>query len=335
MPTVTKTFRPVLGKRIRVTRLNEDGSYPAPETEDSFLVTDGFVTVTLSAQIEDGDEIIQKKADGTLCINEMQPSAFKRLNVEITLCGVNPYLLSMISNVEPYFDASGTVIGFTQPEGSITESFAFELWTGLSGDKSASGYLLLPFVNGGTLGDIEIGNEDAINFSITGAYTKGGNQWGVGPYEVAEGAGTDEVQTITLSGAPTSGTFRLRFNGYNTAAIQYNAAAADVQTALEALASVPAGSIVAAGGALGTAPVTVTFTGALGSEDQPLMTVRNASFTGGTDPAVTVAETTPGADGAATVLPSDIDPLDHLLVLLTEVTPPASDDSPQAMPAVA
>lgn len=44
--------------------------------------------------------------------------------------------------------------------------------------------MLLPFVVGGVLGDIEITGEDAVTFSMTGAYTKGGNGWGVGPYDV-------------------------------------------------------------------------------------------------------------------------------------------------------
>lgn len=332
MATVTKTFRPVLGKRIRVTVLDEDGSYLAPGTEDANLVTDGFVSVNLSAQVEEGEEIIQKKADGTMCINEMQPSAFKRLNVEIVLCGVNPYLLSMISNADVYYDHNGAVAGFTMSEGSITKNFAFELWTGLSGDRSASGYLLLPLVNGGTLGDLEITGEDAINFTITGAYTKGGNAWGFGPYEVVEDAGTDEVQTITISGSPTGGDFRLRFGGRNTAPISYDSTAQQVQDALEALSSIPAGSVVCAGGPLPDTPVTVTFVGALASEDVPLLTARNVALTGGTDPAIAIAETTPGADGSPATLASELDPLDHLLVLVTEVTPPPSDDSPQPMP---
>ena len=41
------------------------------------------------------------------------------------------------------------------------------------------------------VGDIEINGEDAVNFSMTGAYTSGGNGWGVGPYDVVlNGAAT-------------------------------------------------------------------------------------------------------------------------------------------------
>ena len=52
------------------------------------------------------------------------------------------------------------------------------------GAEEAGGYLLLPFVQAWVLGDLEIGSENSIDFSMTGAATRGGNGWGVGPYNV-------------------------------------------------------------------------------------------------------------------------------------------------------
>ena len=68
------------------------------------------------------------------------------------------------------------------------------------GADEASGYLLLPYVQAGVLGDLEIGGEDAINFTLTGAYTKGGNGWGVGPFDVVY---NDEV-TPAPAALPTA-----------------------------------------------------------------------------------------------------------------------------------
>jgi hypothetical protein len=108
-------------------------------------------------------------------------------------------------------------------------------------------------------------------------------------------AGTDEVQTITITGTPTGGTFRLKFGDAVSAAIAYNAAAAAVDTALEALPGIGTGGVVCAGGALPGVAVTVTFSGAgLARRPQPLLEVVNAALTGGTTPAVAVTETTPG-----------------------------------------
>lgn len=182
----THCFIPLLGKRIRVTELDSCG---ALLTGGTFIATDGFTTMTLSAEVEEGTEIIVRKASGALCVNEKQADSFKRFTVEVEFCGVNPSLLALTTNAEEYADGE-EVIGFTVPEGEILKWFALELWTGLSGvvcapgTEEASGYVLLPFITAGVLGDIEVTGEDAITFSLTGAATKGGNQWGVGPYDV-------------------------------------------------------------------------------------------------------------------------------------------------------
>jgi hypothetical protein len=185
----THCFIPVLGKRLRVTELDVCGA-PLPTT-GMYIATDGFITVTLSSEVEDGTEIIVKKASGALCVNEKMANSFKRFNVEIEFCGVNPSLLAMVSNAKPYEDYAGDIAGFVVSEGEITGAFALELWTGLSGQAclpgqtgEASGYLLLPFVQKGVMGDITIDGENAVTFSLTGAQTKGGNAWGVGPYDV-------------------------------------------------------------------------------------------------------------------------------------------------------
>ena len=185
----THCFIPVLGKRLRVTELDICGA-PVAGT-GQYIATDGFITTTLSSEVEDGTEIIVKKASGALCVNEKMADSFKRFTVEIEFCGVNPSLLSMVSNAVPYEDYAGDVAGFTVAEGEINKAFAMELWTGLSGQAclpgntgEASGYILLPFVQAGVLGDITIDGENAVTFSLTGSATKGGNSWGVGPYNV-------------------------------------------------------------------------------------------------------------------------------------------------------
>lgn len=108
------------------------------------------------------------------------------------------------------------------------------------------------------------------------------------------GTNVDAVQTITITGTPTGGSFTLTFNGQTTAAIAYNATAANVKTALVALGNIGAAAQVATGGGgLPGTPVTVTFQGLLAN--QPLSTMTAvSSLTGGTSPAVTVATTTTG-----------------------------------------
>lgn len=112
-----------------------------------------------------------------------------------------------------------------------------------------------------------------------------------------------EVQTVTITGTPTGGTFTLTFGGQTTAGIAYNAAPAAVRTALEALSSVAVGDLTVTGSNGG--PYSVTFTGQL-TGDQPVMTASGASLTGGSSPAAAVTTGTPGgssaADGSAVAL---------------------------------
>lgn len=105
---------------------------------------------------------------------------------------------------------------------------------------------------------------------------------------------TSEVQTVTITGSPTGGTFTLTFDGQTTAAIAYNAAASAVQAALEALSTVRAGNVVVSGSAGG--PYTVTFVNDLANANVSALTASGAGLTGGTAPAVAIATTTAGIE---------------------------------------
>src|SRR3546814_9780692 len=95
---MTKCFIPVLGKRIRATALDECGNLPASGDLESVVATDGFISLTLTSEIEEGTEIITRKADGSLCVNERTSDSFKRFTLEMEFCGVDPDLLSLTTN---------------------------------------------------------------------------------------------------------------------------------------------------------------------------------------------------------------------------------------------
>lgn len=113
-------------------------------------------------------------------------------------------------------------------------------------------------------------------------------------------AGTNEVQTVTITGTPTGGTFTLTYSGQTTAPIAYNATAATVKSALAALSNLDAIDITVTGGpGPGTAYV-VTFDGSDSEGVNVAEMTSTGSFSGGSSPAVSVATTT-GGDGAITV----------------------------------
>lgn len=106
---------------------------------------------------------------------------------------------------------------------------------------------------------------------------------------------TSEVQTLTVTGAPTGGTFTVTWSGQTTGNIAYNATAATVQAALEALSNVAPGDVTVTGDAGG--PWTLHWAGAQLGDDVAAPTT-TSNLSGGSTPAVTVATTTAG--GAAT-----------------------------------
>ena len=104
----------------------------------------------------------------------------------------------------------------------------------------------------------------------------------------AQGNIIDNLQTLTIGGGATGGTFTLSYKGQTTAAITYSAAltAATVNTAFQLLSTVSTNCTVSgsAGG-----PYTFTFGGALAS-DMSAVTVTNVSLSGGTPTVSLVAQ---------------------------------------------
>ncbi|MBA2696853.1 MAG: hypothetical protein H0U62_13680 [Actinobacteria bacterium] len=113
--------------------------------------------------------------------------------------------------------------------------------------------------------------------------------------------GVRAVQTITVTGTPTGGTFTLTFLGQTTAAIVFNATATVVQDALVALSNVNPGDVVCTGGPLPTTAVVATFGGQYSTVATMTAT---GSFTGGSTPGITVAATTPGTAIELAALPT-------------------------------
>jgi hypothetical protein len=119
----------------------------------------------------------------------------------------------------------------------------------------------------------------------------------------------NEVQTVTLTGAPTGGTFTLTYDGQTTGTIAYNASAATVDAALEALSNIGSGDVAVTGSAGG--PYTVTFGGALAATNVPEMTANGASLTGGATETISVSTEVASSgpnhwDTAANWLPSGV-----------------------------
>lgn len=190
MATICAT--PFKVPRIRATRLDECG-VPI-EGECSTVVSDGVITVEIAREYEDRQDFFTKNADGVFCVKQTDPPILKWINLTLTFCNVDPYLVSLIAGEQVLLDDATppNVIGFRNTEGSSADvNVAIEVWTRTTGGPCGPGltrfgYLLFPWVIEGTISDLTLENGNA-NFTMV-ARTRSGSPWGVGPYTVQESA---------------------------------------------------------------------------------------------------------------------------------------------------
>jgi hypothetical protein len=196
------------GRVMRVTRLDSCGN-PALGPQ-STVVSKGVVEIKVTPEVETGDEIKVKAFDGSLCISDKYCDQVKWWNTEITMCQVDPDMVSLMNPTwQPVLGYDGSNIGWMDnTQYSCDVGFALEVWmqaqstvnacseptyTGITGNWW---YYCLPWVIGGTPGDIDLKN-DAVSFVYNGR-TLPNSQWGVGPYPVL-------LQTVGTGGStPTS-----------------------------------------------------------------------------------------------------------------------------------
>jgi hypothetical protein len=171
---------------MRVTKLNACGGYTAGPA--SVVVSKGFVSVAQTANYRDPDEYEVVNANGELCVNERSDSQLKWLDLVITLCDVDVEMINLMTGSPLVLDdaVSPNNVGFRTRE-NVTAHFALEVWTDLAGAACVGstqkyGYVLLPWVRSGTVGDVTIENA-AASFTVN-ARTSAGSQWGTGPYNV-------------------------------------------------------------------------------------------------------------------------------------------------------
>lgn len=105
--------------------------------------------------------------------------------------------------------------------------------------------------------------------------------------------GVSEIQLLTPGGTISGGTWTITFGGQTTSALAYNATAATIQAALEALSTVGVGNIAVSGGPISSGNVTLTFQNDLGYTNVAQVTVGTGSLTG-SSPTLTPSTSTGG-----------------------------------------
>ena len=180
----TQILKSIKGKTVRLTRLDSCGN--VVEGSCSTVVSDCFVSVTLSGEFEAGDEYIQKNAWGELCINDKDPDILKRVNVSVVFAEINPDALDILTAANPVVSGGNTIGASWSAEPNET-AFALEVWTKRTGVDCVGsdpewGYFVIPFVRNGKIdGDLAIEN-GSLTMTVMGEGFPASNTWGTSPY---------------------------------------------------------------------------------------------------------------------------------------------------------
>lgn len=184
----TACLKAFKGKVMRVVTLNDCGVVQTGAKK--MVVSDGFVSVEQRAIYRDPTDYELVNANGDYCLSARDESKLRWFELTITLCGVDPEMLNIMTGSPLVMNDALTpdAVGWRDREG-VLGNFGLEVWTDLGGSSAcaggtkAYGYALLPWVSGGKLGDWTIEN-GAANFQIINAHTNGQSPWGTGPYNV-------------------------------------------------------------------------------------------------------------------------------------------------------
>lgn len=183
-----KCFSLLRGEAMRATRLDRCGNIS--DAECSSITTDGFISVAFTTNVTEGEAVTVTKANGKQCVNDTPAPEFNNVGVTVTFCNVDPELYAMLTNQPVEYDAAGDAVGFRMRKNVSLNGagVALELWSNVpaescEGGEGTWGYMLLPFLQGGVLGDFTLEN-NAVTFTIQGMVTKSGGAWGAGPYNV-------------------------------------------------------------------------------------------------------------------------------------------------------
>ena len=127
----------IQGVSIRVTRLDAAGNLL--NTAGDSYTTSAFIRVSFTPEYEEGDEITEKAADGTVCVVYKSPDTLKRITMELAICEPDPELTQLLSgglllrkNTGTFAAPDRKSIGWSSPavgDDPAAEGVALECWS--------------------------------------------------------------------------------------------------------------------------------------------------------------------------------------------------------------
>jgi hypothetical protein len=157
---------PIKGTHLRVVAVDDCG-VPITGTGALTVVTKGFVQVQMEPDYEEGEEFVERNADGELCVNQKDRPSLKRYTLTVDWCDVDPVLAAYVMSAR-LLDTAATPVtgtGWAMAEGEPENKFSMEVWQRVAGSGAcdASGtqryiYNAWPHVGNAMVGTYTIEN---------------------------------------------------------------------------------------------------------------------------------------------------------------------------------
>ena len=127
----------IQGVSIRVTRLDANGNL-LNGAGDSYT-TSAFMRMSFTPEYEEGDEITEKSANGSVCVTYKSPDTLKRITMELAICEPDPELTNLISgglllrkNLGTFSQQNNKSVGWAAPavgDDPAGNGVAIEVWS--------------------------------------------------------------------------------------------------------------------------------------------------------------------------------------------------------------
>lgn len=161
----------VQGVAIRVTRLDAAGNL-LNGAGDSYT-TSAFLRTSFTPEYEEGDEIVEKSANGTVCVSYKAPDTLKRITMELAICEPDTELSQLISgglllrkNFGSFASPNNKSVGWAAPSvgddptgnGVALECWSFAVADGRRAASNPYFHWIFPYVKLRQSGDRVIEN---------------------------------------------------------------------------------------------------------------------------------------------------------------------------------
>lgn len=149
----------IQGVSIRVTRLDANGNL-LNGPGDSY-VTSAFMRLSFTPEYEEGDEITEKSANGTVCVTYKSPDTLKRITMQLAICEPDPELTNLVSgglllrkNLGTFASPNNQSVGWAAPgvgDDPAGYGVSIEAWSWAVKDGKKAGtlpyfYWVFPYV---------------------------------------------------------------------------------------------------------------------------------------------------------------------------------------------